>query len=261
MKKLWLSYAWTDNVDDDVDFIAQQIAGRKIDVRLDRYVLVAGRRLWPQIEKAISDPEQCDAWAVFLTQNSLKSEPVREEISYALDRALKARGSEFPLIGINPGNVDTADVPLSLSTRLYVSLEDEDWLERIDSSVNNRPLHTKKSDILPVHFKTHSLDGQFVIEARPRAGRWYPGFIGVPSNEFENIKSVMQAPAGHATLSGMIHQSEADLDGKNGEKWRGYAVHHNITPINSIYLGLERPVSMVLAGDANGMLFLYRPKY
>jgi TIR domain-containing protein len=94
---LWLSYSWKDNVDRDVDFLAQQIESRGLKVKLDRFVLVAGQRLWPQIERHISDPHECDAWAIFLTHNSLSSQAVKEEIAYAVDRALKARGRHFHL--------------------------------------------------------------------------------------------------------------------------------------------------------------------
>src|SRR5688572_7011361 len=91
-KKLWLTYAWKDNEDRDIDFIVQVLDGLPLDVRFDRRSLVPGQRLWAQIGGAITDPETCDAWAIVLTANSLASQPCIEELSYALGRALDSKG-------------------------------------------------------------------------------------------------------------------------------------------------------------------------
>ena len=66
-KKLWLTYAWKDNEDRDIDFIVQVLDGLPIDVRFDRRSLVPGQRLWTQIGGAITDPAECDAWGIVLT--------------------------------------------------------------------------------------------------------------------------------------------------------------------------------------------------
>jgi hypothetical protein len=86
-KKLWLTYAWKDNEDRDIDFIVQVLDGLTLDVRFDRRSLVPGQRLWTQIGGAITDPAECDAWGIVLTANSLTSQPCIEELCYALDRA------------------------------------------------------------------------------------------------------------------------------------------------------------------------------
>jgi hypothetical protein len=257
-KKLWLSYSWKDNVDKDVDFIAKEIEKRGISVKLDRYVLIAGQRLWPQIESHIQNPAETDAWALFMTQNSLASEPVREEIAYALDRALKSRGGTFPLIGINPGDVDSASVPALISIRLYVSLTDDDWLDRIVSGVHGVVPTLATSEIIPIVVKEYPQGSQTVIEARPRAGRWHPGAILVPEADWGKVKGVMQGPSGTPPSGGMIAFGEIEYTGKSGDKWKGYSVGHNITPINSMYLTLEGKVEHVLVGQANGTIYIYR---
>jgi hypothetical protein len=257
-KKLWLSYSWKDNVDSDVDFIAKAIEKRGISVKLDRYVLVAGQRLWPQIEKHILNPAETDAWALFMTQNSLASEPVREEIAYALDRALKSRGGTFPLIGINPGDVDSKDVPALISTRLYVSLTDDDWLDRIVSGVQGVAPTLAAKEITPIFVKEYKQGDQIVIEARPRAGRWHPGVILVPEADWEKVEGIMQGPSGTAPSGGMISYGEIAYTANTGEKWKGYSVGHNITPINSMFLTLKAKVEHVLVGQANGAIYIYK---
>ena len=100
--KLWLTYAWKDNEDAQVDHVYHELIDAGLDVRLDRTQLTVGQRLWPQIDAGITDPEKCDGWAIYATKKSLESEPCLEEIAYALDRALRKRETDFPIIGIFP---------------------------------------------------------------------------------------------------------------------------------------------------------------
>ena len=61
MANVWLTYSWADNKDNEVDFIAQELTGAGLVVRLDRWDLEAGKRLWEQIGDFISDPNRTDA--------------------------------------------------------------------------------------------------------------------------------------------------------------------------------------------------------
>lgn len=111
MAAVWITYAWDDNAEGDIDFIAQELAKAGVEVKLDRRNLNAGRRFWPQIAKFITDPAQSDAWLYVATTNSLSSKPCKEEFSYALGRALEKRGSSYPVIGLFLGPVDDALIP------------------------------------------------------------------------------------------------------------------------------------------------------
>ena len=174
MKTLWISYSWKDNSEGDVDFLAQQIFKAGVYVKLDRYVLQAGKRLWPQIERHICNVDECDAWCVYLTQISLTSEGVLEEIGFAIDRALASRGETFPIIGINPGDVDRGIIPASLRSRLYVNLVDEDWLERVVASVENRQPNIARPQILPFFIKETMVDDKNIIEFSQERGAGTP---------------------------------------------------------------------------------------
>lgn len=63
-KKLWVTYAWKDNEDKDIDYIVQELDKAGVDVRFDRRNLVPGQRLWVQIGDAITDSAECDAWGL-----------------------------------------------------------------------------------------------------------------------------------------------------------------------------------------------------
>ena len=93
--------------DQDVDHVVGELKRVGLDVAFDRAHIIPGQRLWSQIDKGISDP-QTDGWAILATENSLSSEPCLEELAYALDRALRTRGAEFPLIGIFPAPIASA---------------------------------------------------------------------------------------------------------------------------------------------------------
>ena len=111
MAALWVTYAWADNRDNDVDFVVQELSAAGLTVKLDRWNIVAGRRLWEQIDNFIGNPKECDAWIIYATGKSLGSGPCKEEFAYALDRALASRGQSFPVIALFPASVDSSLIP------------------------------------------------------------------------------------------------------------------------------------------------------
>ena len=72
-----------------------------------------------------------------------------EELAYALHRALSNRGSGYPFIGILPGSIDLSLLPASIRTRLYVSLTDQNWIERIKAALEERPVDVFKPELMP----------------------------------------------------------------------------------------------------------------
>ena len=182
MAKAFLSYTWADNDDGDVEWVANSLNGAGLEIHLDRWTLTAGRRLWEQIEALIFDKENCDALLIFATSASLANERCREEIAYALDRALSTRGANFPIIGIFQGHVASEFIPASIRTRLYVSLNDDHWVERVVAGCEGRSPAIPRSEIQPYSIKVHHKpkDGvNFAIEIRPRAGVWAPFLAGI----------------------------------------------------------------------------------
>jgi TIR domain-containing protein len=209
MKTLWITYSWEDNKNGDVEFIAQELEKVGINVKLDRWNIQAGKRLWEQIDNFITNQEECEAWAIIATQNSLGSEPCKEEVAYALDRALNSRGQTFPLIGIFTASVDKELIPSAIKTRLYVSLKDTDWIERIKSSLENRAPNIPKPLLEPytVDFRK-TVNGKNVIEIRPRAGTWAPFFCAIPIAEKEKVSPyILRGAKGNIPMAGSLSAS------------------------------------------------------
>ncbi len=178
--KLWLTYAWLDNQDSEIEYIANKIESKNIDVYIDKEKLEAGKRLWPQIDKFISNPSETDAWALFVTKNALESQPCQEELCWALDRALRLRGADFPLIGIFKEPIDRDLLPSALATRLHVYLSDPNWLERVSSSLHKQPLGLRRGDVKSIWMDLNESDGEVLFRCKPRIGTWPSAFIGFP---------------------------------------------------------------------------------
>ncbi|MBJ7440550.1 MAG: toll/interleukin-1 receptor domain-containing protein [Sphingopyxis sp.] len=203
MAKLWLTYAWTDNDDRDVDYIIHELKAAGLDVHYDRAQLLAGQRVWQSIDFAMNDPT-VDAWAIFLTKNSLCSEPCQEEIAYALDRALRQGRNSFPLIGIFPQPIDRSLIPSAIATRLYVNLTAPDWKEQIIEGAARAKLDRTAAPPSPLGYQLHHMEKWTVLEVWPRAGNWCPFFVRVSGDDRPALSNLSHGPRGVITGTCMI---------------------------------------------------------
>jgi hypothetical protein len=182
VKKAWLTYAWVDDADDDVLYIVQKLRKSRLDVRFDKSDIPAGTSLWQHISEAITDKSKSDGWLIYATEQAFKREAVLEEYDYAIDRALHSRGRKFPIIAILPGLIDRELLPAGIRVRLYVSLTDPRWIERVIKGMEGQPIDVMTREIQDYAFSMHNpsfYDG-IVIEVRPRAGTWSPFIAAIP---------------------------------------------------------------------------------
>lgn len=255
MKNLWLTYAWKDNEDQQIDFIIRELTRAGLHVGFDRARLVPGQRLWDNLDKAISDSTRSDAWAIYATRNSLSSEPCLEELAYALDRALRARGHSFPLIGIFPEPLDRSIIPSAIATRLYVTLADPDWAAKVAAGVMLRPPEVALRGELPYIVDTHQEGDRVTLELRPRAGRWYPFMVVVPDTERDLMTSVVYGASGRPPGACMISRNDVSIENLNGKNYKGVRLHHAVDALNSAYVQLSARPSEVLFGQDGGQAF------
>jgi len=250
MSKIWITYAWIDSNDGDVDYVAQELINVGLDVRIDRQQLRAGFRLWEQIDNSISNPEECDAWMIFATENSITSEPCREELAIALDRALNSRGYDFPLIGLFSDTIERKLIPGAIRTRLYVSLTDNDWVERVKAATEGRSPEIFRKPIQPYHIQiypnTVRKGNGHSIEVRPRAGTWAPFLGGVPYQEKESVSpSLFYGPSGRVPNDCFI-QSRRGAD--PNEEWWLMISPSQATPTMSFYIHCDKLPSKIVFG-------------
>jgi hypothetical protein len=255
-KSVWITYAWDDNKDGDVDFVAQELIRKGLDVKLDRWNLTAGKRLWEQIESFIQDPSKSDSWLLYATQTSLGNERCREEFAYALDRALNIRGSEFPIIALFPSTVDTSLIPAGIKTRLFVSITDPDWKERIVASVEKRQPSITKPEMKPYELTIHNLsDGQYAIEVRPRAGTWVPFIMGIPVNEKDRVSPRLHYGASKrppvGTFATVLLGPTGESVSSDGRLWLLFAANE-ATPTQSYYISCKELPTLLIFGVDGG---------
>ncbi len=208
IKKVWVTYAWKDNEDKDIDFIVQELDKTQLEVKFDRRNLIPGQRLWTQIGGFITDPNECDAWGVVLTANSIKSQACIEELSYALDRALSSNSGEFPLFALLH-NISPSDMPPSLKIRLCIPLENNEWVNQVIAAANKRPTGFIPSGLAEFILNEHIISsGGFCLEIRPRFNRISPFAVVVDYDEkiSGNVKHCSPGPAnkipcGHVTFN------------------------------------------------------------
>lgn len=198
--KVWLTYAWKDNEDSDVDHIISELRKIGLQIGFDRVQLLAGRRLWDQIDAAIKSPDVA-AWAIYVTENSLKSEPCQEELAYALDRTLRTRGSSFPLIGLFSGDFDASLIPSALVTRLCVNLHQNEWAQQVCDAVKGAN-NTQVSEPVIFGHKLYKFGDGFVLEVWPRTGTWTPTVAVVREGQESLLTQLCPGPRG--VLDGMV---------------------------------------------------------
>jgi len=259
-KSIWITYAWHDNKNGDVDFTAQELIRVGLDVKLDRWDLTAGKRLWEQIESFIQDPSKSDGWLLYATQASLGNEKCKEEFAYALDRALGTRGGNFTVIALFPAPVDIGLIPAGIKTRLFVSLTDPDWKERIVAAVEKRQPLVGKPHIEPYALTIHTLgeqrgDKHYSIEVRPRGGTWAPFLAGIPLNEKDHVSPYLYHGAANRIPTGIIASVLHGLTGEamsdDGRWWLLFAANE-ATPTQSYYIFCNKLPSVLIFGVDGG---------
>lgn len=180
---IWITYAWADNDEGDFDYLVKQLEEGGLRATYDKIALVPGQRLWEQIGSQITSGD-LGGWAYLLTPESVNSQACREELAYALDRALRAREG-FPLIGLLHG-VPIDEVPPALRVRLCVDLASPNWLEEVRAGLEMRaPQHPRsETGDLRVALHTPYLGESrlYAVEFRPRFGELRYWRIAYPSD-------------------------------------------------------------------------------
>jgi hypothetical protein len=248
MPTLWITYAWSDNTEGDFSYLVQQLESAGITVRFDRVALVPGHRLWEQIGTRIAQ-DPLDGWAYLVTANSLASQPCREELAYALDRALREKGQAFPLIGLLHG-VRIVDVPPALRIRLCVDLASPNWVEEVKAGLEARapqaPSATQGTFVFQLHPAYGGEPDITAVEIRPRFGEIMYWRIAVPTSAV--VAAWGHGPSGGGAISfiqtSVITGGDGQMDGVTME-WFGAG--DRLSPGISAYVAFRGEIPDFLA--------------
>lgn len=251
MAKLWLTYAWKDNEENDVDHIVSQLTAAGIDVHLDRVQLLAGRRLWQQIDRNIRNPDVA-AWAIYTTEASLKSEPCQEELAYALDRTLQSKDAEFPLIGLFSGSFDRALIPSALATRLCVNLHENNWVEQVSDAIQGVSSAVITPPV-PFGFKLHKNEIGRVLEVWPRTGTWTPTLAVVQESDRDCLGGISAGPRGIIDAIALIECGNGTQNGLYG-----WVMNNPVNSATTAKILLHRLPEWIDFGQQGGPSNLHR---
>ena len=252
MKKLWLTYAWEDNEDKDIDFIIKELDSLDVEVKFDRRNLIPGQILWEQIGSNITDPNKCDAWGIVLTKNSIKSKKCMEELYYALDRALDEREGDFPILGLLHG-ILPGDLPLALKIRLCIVLENSNWAEQVVAAINKTgPGFTPPENLSDFILQEYKTKNGKCLEIKPRFDRISPFRIAVEykEKEFGNVIKGSFGPSGiipnsHVALNWI--DSESTLT--DGTRCWVWGADNEINSTNSMFLFYKKRPKRIWFGQ------------
>jgi hypothetical protein len=259
MAKLWLTYAWKDNEDKDIDFVVKEL-DPYLDVKFDRRNLVPGQRLWSQIGGMITDPAECDAWAIILTPNSIQSQPCIEELSYALDRALGTR-TNMPMFALMH-KIPASALPPSLKIRLCVPLSESTWVaQAIAGAENHAAGFIPNRNLTPFLITEHqSTGGMISIEIRPRFETILPVLIAVERNEFTsgNVTGRSHGPANSPPSGTMLFMdNESDGTINNNIDVHFWQANNEASPHSSYFLHCKKKPSRIWFGRPNALTELH----
>lgn len=177
---IWITYTWKDNEKGNFDYIVQELKAIGIESRYDKIELIPGRHLWDQIgDKIINGP--FSAWCYLITPESLKSKPCKEELAYALYRAMSDKNDDYPLIGLVHG-ASISDIPPALKVRLCVNLADPNWKEQIKAGIEAKPPQSETTSQTQFIYQTYKKDTSITIEVKPRFGEVMYWRFAIPKN-------------------------------------------------------------------------------
>ena len=256
MKKLWLTYAWKDNEDRNIDFIIKELDKTNIAVKFDRRNLIPGQRLWQQIGNHITNPMECESWGIILTKNSIENESCIEELSYALERTLKTKGATFPIFALLH-EISPKELPPALSIRLCIILENNNWVDQVIAAVNKTsPGFSPEKDLSNFIFHEHKIDNRYCLEIKPRFDRINPHAIVVDYHEKEsgNVTNGSFGPSGiipngHVAFE-RINSETRITDGTHCWVW---GANNEINSTNSIFLFYKKKPKRIWFGHQENL--------
>jgi hypothetical protein len=169
MPTLWITFATEDNIDGDIDYLAQEIAREGWRVRL--HPLFAGEdetmdRLMPAF---LARTEQSDAWILYASSRALEDGRAAR-IETVLRAAVAIRG-DLPLIGLTAGLSET---PPGLPLSHRVRVDDPEWRDRLGEAIGISIPETPAGGLQPYVAKLHPGGSGFqhILEFRPKMGFW-----------------------------------------------------------------------------------------
>jgi hypothetical protein len=236
MATVWITFATEDNVDGDVDYLAQEIS--KAGLRTRQHPLFPGEddkidRLMPAF---LARPDQCDAWILYASHRTLE-DGRGERIGQALQKAHDKRGP-FPAVGIfRQSNVaaDAGKLPLTYG----LPADDPEWRKHLGNALTvdmsaraETGLHSYLAKLLP----SAPQPFRYMFEFRPKMGRWNTFLFAI-------------LPEERAAVAPEIRPFEFDEGFSDDAEWYFQVGRTPATPSTSYFVVMKEMPSRMAFGQ------------
>ena len=187
MATVWITFATEDNVDGDIDYLAQEISRCGWKTRMHPMFPGEDEKIDRLMPAFLAKPEQSDAWILYGSSKALEHGRAAR-IEGAIQRALSSRGL-FTAVGLFPG---ARDERLQLSHS--VGVHDSDWREQLGSALGCDLTETAGGALPGYVAHVNVLSGgeyRYSFECRPKLGRWDAFVFAVPPEDRARVAPKM----------------------------------------------------------------------
>jgi hypothetical protein len=183
MATVWITFATEDNVDGDIDYLAQEISRCGWKTRMHPMFPGEDDKIDRLMPAFLAKPEQSDAWILYGSAKALEHGRAAR-IEGAIQRAISSRGL-FTAVGLFPGERDER---LQLSHT--VGVHDVDWREQLGSALGCDLSETAGGALPSYVAHVNVLSGgdyRYSFECRPKLGRWEAFVFAVPPEDMKRV--------------------------------------------------------------------------
>lgn len=185
MGAVWITFATENNVDGDVDYVAQEIDRSGLRTRLHPLFPDEDDKIDRLMPAFLTRPDQSDAWIFYGSDEALQQDRL-ERIRRVVDRASLERGP-FPRVGLFTSTLTMAKAEeLQFTERMF--LDETDWRSRLGAALqtnleavagNESGLPSYVTKLYPISREPY----QYAFEFRPKIGRWEPALFAILPEE------------------------------------------------------------------------------
>ena len=185
MPTVWITFATEDNVQGDIDYLAQEIARCGWRTRMHPMFPAEDEKIDRLMPAFLTRSEQSDAWILYGSARALEQGRA-QRIATVLDAAIEIRGS-FPAIGLFPRRRGE-----SLRLTHTIAVDDSDWRARLGDALGCDLSEPEQEGVVPGYYATiHQGQGEFTFECRPKMGRWDSFMFAIPPEDRARVKPVV----------------------------------------------------------------------
>jgi hypothetical protein len=250
MGTVWITFATENNIDGDIDYLAQEIGHCGLRTRMHPMFPGEDEKIDRLMPAFLARPEQSDAWILYASPEGLPDGRV-DRIQAAAIRALESRQG-FPVIGIFTSAQAAASASAIRFTHVLFA-DDPEWRRRLGEALGCDLSSTNDEGLPSYVAKLHSEAPdpyRYSFECRPKMGRWESFLFAI-------------LPEEKARVAPQIASGEFEEGFSDDAEWYFQVARTPATPLDSqVVLMKDTPTRMAFGqeGTDEVVILNMRPK-